>query len=121
MKKEVKSDKLASQIAQIALNKKAQEICIMNLKNLSMMTDYFVICHGESEVHVKAIADAILEKTGQEGVRIWHREGYEHLHWVLLDYVDVVVHIFEKETRDFYRLERLWGDAEIKKVKDHME
>ena len=121
MTKEIQSNKLASQIAQIALSKKAQEICIMNLQDLSMVTDYFVICHGESEVQVKAIADAILEETGREGVRVWHREGYEHLHWVLLDYVDVVVHIFEKETRDFYRLERLWGDAEIKMVQDQLE
>lgn len=121
MKKEMKSEKLASQIAQIALSKKAQEIRILNLKDLSLMTDYFVICHGESQVHVKAIADAILEETGQEGVRAWHREGYEHLNWVLLDYVDVVVHIFEKETREFYRLERLWGDAEIEMIQDHLE
>jgi ribosome-associated protein len=119
MKKPIKPHELASQIAQIALGKKACEIRIMHLKKLNTVTDYFVICHGESEAQVKAIADAILETTGEEGVRIWHQEGYEHLHWVLLDYVDVVVHIFQKDTRNFYRLENLWGDAEIETIQDH--
>ncbi len=121
MSKPIPPHELASRIAQIALSKKAHEIRILDLQKLDAVTDYFVICHGESEAQVKAIADAILEETGQQGVRMWHREGYQHLHWVLLDYVDVVVHIFEKEMRDFYRLENLWGDAEIETIQDYAE
>jgi ribosome-associated protein len=121
MRKTIPPHELASQIGQIALSKKAHEIRIMNLQKLGTVTDFFVICHGESEAQVKAIADAILEETGQQGVRMWHREGYQHLHWVLLDYVDVVVHIFEKKIRDFYRLENLWGDAEIEMIQDDAE
>jgi ribosome-associated protein len=121
MRKTIQPHELAGQIAKIALNKKAREIRIMNLQKLGAVTDYFVICHGESEAQVKAIADSILEETGQQDVRMWHREGYQHLHWVLLDYVDVVVHIFQKEMREFYRLENLWGDAEIEMIRDEME
>ena len=115
MRKTIQPHELASQISQIALSKKALDIRIMNLQKLSSVTDYFVICHGESEAQVKAIADAILDETGQQGVRMWLREGYQHLHWVLLDYVDVVVHIFQEEERQFYGLERLWGDAKQEK------
>ena len=91
---------------------------MVDLRRLSSVTDYFVICHGDSDVQVKAISDAIVEGMEREGVRVWHREGYEYRNWVLLDYVDVVVHIFQKETRRFYGLERLWGDAVLETVED---
>lgn len=104
---------LARQIVEYSLTKKAQDVCLINLRPLSSVTDYFIICHGESDVQVKAIADAITDGLKDDGVRIWHKEGYEYLHWVLLDYVDVVVHIFQKKERAFYGLERLWGDAEM--------
>jgi ribosome-associated protein len=104
---------LAKQIVEYSLSKKAQNVCLLNLRDLTGVTDYFIVCHGESDVQVKAISDAITENLKDEGVKYWHREGYEYLHWVLLDYVDVVVHIFLKQERDFYGLERLWGDAEV--------
>ena len=103
---------LARRIVEFSLSKKAQDVRLMNLKPLTSVTDYFIVCHGESDVQVKAISDAITDGLRQEGVRYWHREGYEYLRWVLLDFVDVVVHIFQKEQREFYGLERLWGDAE---------
>ncbi len=106
--------KRACQIIELALTKKAQELVLMNLKGLSAITDYFIICHGDSDLHVKAIADAVLNGMKREKIYVWHIEGYEYLNWVLLDYIDIVVHIFQKKTREFYNLERLWGDAEIK-------
>jgi ribosome-associated protein len=74
--------------------------------------EYFVICHGTSRTQVEAIADAVehFVKTNL-GQKVWHREGFENSEWLLLDYSDVVVHIFQEETRDFYRLEKLWADA----------
>ena len=104
---------LARKIVEYSLTKKAQDVCLMDLRGLSNMTDHFVICHGESDVQVKAIADAIIEGLEKEGIKVWHTEGYEYLNWVLLDYVDVVVHVFRKEARKFYNLERLWGDAKM--------
>ncbi len=109
---------LAKRVVAYTQTKKAQDVCLMDLKDLSGMTDYFVICHGESDVQVKAIADAVVEGLEKEGVRVWHREGYEYLNWVLLDYVDVVVHVFQKDVRQFYGLERLWGDAEMETFKE---
>lgn len=109
---------LSKKIAEYALSKKALDVRIMHLFQVTSMTDYFVVCHGESELQVKAIADAIQEGLKKEGERVWHKEGYTHSNWVLLDYVDVVVHIFNKESRLFYALERLWGDAEIETIGD---
>ncbi len=104
---------VAQKIVEHALTKKAQNVCLIDLRPLGTVTDFFVICHGESGVQVKAIANAIADGMKQEGVSVWHKEGYRYLHWVLLDYVDVVVHVFQKEEREFYGLEKLWGDAEI--------
>ena len=112
---------LAKRIAGYALTKKAMDVVMMDLRGLSSVTDFFVICHGESDVQVKAIANAILDGTEEDGVRVWHKEGYEYLHWVLLDYVDVVVHIFQKNERSFYGLERLWGDAKMTSFGDEAD
>ncbi|MFH1940868.1 MAG: ribosome silencing factor [bacterium] len=109
---------LARRIVEHSLSKKAQDVCLMDLQGLGSVTDYFIVCHGESDVQVKAIANAIIEGMEEEGVRVWHKEGYEYLNWVLLDYVDVVVHIFQKEIRRFYGLERLWGDATLETFQD---
>jgi ribosome-associated protein len=112
------SKSLARRIAGVSLTKKALDVRMMNLKPLTGMTDYFVICHGESDAQVRAIADAIDEGLRKDGVRWWHREGYNHCHWILLDYVDVVVHIFQKQEREYFGLERLWGDAATETVTD---
>jgi len=92
-------------------------VVIMNLRGLSSVTDFFVVCSGDSDVQIKSIADAVKDGLAQEGVAVWHREVGSP-NWVLLDYVDVVVHVFHKHTRPFYNLEKLWGDAEIKRVED---
>jgi ribosome-associated protein len=104
-----------SEIAEIAANaaydRKALDIVVLNLKGLSSLTDYFVICSGNSDTHVQGIAEIIEESLDDKKVKIWHREGEKRSTWILLDYIDVIVHIFTKEAREFYSLERLWGDA----------
>ncbi len=108
----------ALKAAQYCLDVKAQDVLILNLKKLTTVADYFVICTGDSDVQVKAIADKVKEQFKKAGINVWHDEGYENRTWILLDYVDVVVHIFHREARMFYNLEKLWGDAKIEHVKD---
>jgi ribosome-associated protein len=109
---------LAKKIAKFALIKKAQDVIVMDLRKVTDMADFFVVCSGDSDVQVKAIADAIIDNTERIGVEAWHREGITQRQWVLLDYVDIVVHVFHKEARKYYALEKLWGDAKIEIVKD---
>ena len=108
----------ALKAAHLCLEVKAQDVIILNLKKLTTVADYFVICTGESDVQVKAIADKVKEELKKEGIRVWHDEGYKNRTWILLDYVDVVVHVFHRDARMFYSLEKLWGDAKIERVKD---
>jgi ribosome-associated protein len=110
------SHELARTIADLALDKKAYDIRILDLRKLSSVCDYFVVCSADADVQVKAIADHIIGEMESSGDRVWHREGYGSLRWVLLDYVDVVVHIFVREVREFYGLEDLWGDAPAEEV-----
>jgi ribosome-associated protein len=108
--------RLAREAAKLAVSKKAEDVVILDLRGLSAVTDFFVICSGSSETHVRAVADAVEEGLKKSDVRKWHIEGYRHRKWVLLDYVDVVVHIFHHKAREYYVLERLWGDAKIERV-----
>lgn len=114
------SEILAHQIAQIALEKKASEVLILDLRQITSITDFFVICSGAVEQHVKAIVDEI-EQRLKPANKPWHIEGYQHLSWVLMDYVDVVVHVFQPETRQYYNLERLWADAPCERLKAEQE
>lgn len=80
---------------------------------------YFIICHGDSNTQVDALADSVIETVREEtGEKVWHKEGLKNATWVLLDYSDVVVHIFQKEYRDFYKLEELWADAKFTRYDD---
>jgi ribosome-associated protein len=97
--------------AALALELKAQDVVSLELTGISSATDYFLLATGTSDTHVKAIADHILDVLREEGVRQNHVEGLQGGHWVLLDYIDVVVHVFHATTRQFYQLEELWGDA----------
>ena len=108
--------------ATAALAKKAEEIRIFDLRTLSNIADYFVICSGTTDVHVKAIYEEIDKQLAQKALHPTHVEGAGLGRWVLLDYIEVVVHIFQPAIREFYGLERLWGDATIEEVKDeHIE
>jgi len=112
------SHDLALMAGKIALDKRATDIVILDLRELTSVTDFFVICSGTANVHVKAIADHIWESLAENGQKPWHVEGMPHGTWVLMDYIDVVVHIFLGDRREFYGLERLWGDAPIEKLKE---
>lgn len=83
----------------------------LDMRELTLITDYFLICHGTSNVHIRAIADRVLERLDEAQVRPSRPEGYQDAQWVLLDYGDLVVHVFAEEQREFYSLERLWDDA----------
>lgn len=97
--------------AQAAAGKKAADLVGLDLSGIGGVADYFLICSASSEPQVKAIAEAVEEKLRAIGARPWHVEGREGRRWVLLDYVDLVVHVFHEKTREYYLLERLWGDA----------
>jgi ribosome-associated protein len=95
-----------------AEEKKAADLVLLDLTKAGAFADYFLICSGANARQIRAIADAIMESLEQEGTKPAHIEGYERSEWVLLDYFDFIVHIFAPETRLFYGLERLWGNAE---------
>jgi ribosome-associated protein len=95
-----------------AHDKKAEDVVVLDLRKAAGFTDYFVLCSGTNPRQIRAIADAIIEQLGADGVEPAHVEGYERSEWVLLDYFDFIVHIFAPETRLFYGLERLWGNAD---------
>ena len=81
--------------------------------------DHFIICHADSNIQVNAIADSVQKRVKEQlNIKIGHREGMENAMWVLLDYYDIVVHIFQKEIREYYKLEELWGDAEISRIEE---
>jgi ribosome-associated protein len=101
-----------------ALDKKASEVVVLDLRGTPAFTDFFILCSGQSQRQVKAIADAVEETLRAAKVRPAHIEGYERADWVLMDYFTFIVHVFTPQTRAFYSLERLWGDAERIDVSD---
>ena len=105
------SKEKAIQIAKILDDKKAEDIKVLEIKELTTMCDYFIICTGGSSLHVKALCDNVEEKMKEQGTAPIHNEGYNGAAWLLMDYGDVVVHIFDRESASFYNLERLWTDA----------
>jgi len=107
----VKGPKLAQEAARLAAEMLAEDVVVLDLRGRSPLTDYFVIATANSTVHSQALARAIEEKLRPAGERPHHVEGTATGHWVLLDYVDVVVHILLGDVRQYYGLERLWGDA----------
>ena len=110
-----KKPKLPAEVARAvsaALDKKAQDVVVLDLRGTPAFTDFFVLCSGLNQRQVKAIADAVEETLRAAKVRPAHVEGYDRADWVLLDFFDFIVHVFTPQTRAFYGLERLWGDAE---------
>lgn len=102
---------LAMKIAALASDKKANDILLLNMESLSPVTDYYVICSASNNMLVKTICDNVEDKLAEEEIFPSHKEGYADGRWILLDYGDVVAHIFLEEERDFYNLEQLWADA----------
>jgi ribosome-associated protein len=109
------AEKLVKLCRDIALAKKAEDAIILDVRNVSSVADFFLICTGTSEPHLKAIADEITRRVRDEGIRPRHRDGFPASRWVVMDFNDVLVHIFHPELRQRYTLEDLWGDA--KRVK----
>jgi ribosome-associated protein len=107
-----------SRAVRAALDKKAVDVVVLDLRNTSAFTDFFVLCSGLNQRQVKAIADAVEEALRAAKVRPAHIEGYDRAEWVLMDFFNFIVHVFTPQTREFYSLERLWGDAERVEVTD---
>jgi ribosome-associated protein len=115
-KKEIHSGELVGMVVSALKDSKGIDIASIDFsKTANMIARFFVICHGNSNVHVSSLADRVIEKVRNEaGYKPWNREGFENAEWILLDYADVVVHIFQERTRKFYKLEELWADIPIK-------
>lgn len=109
---------LSEVIAKLALEKTAENVISLDIRGITSLTDFFIICSADTDIQVKAISDNIRKGTEHKP---WRVEGYEQLNWVLLDYVDVVVHIFKTRERDYYNLESLWADAPLTEYKDESE
>lgn len=97
--------------ADLAQDRKGRDVTVLDLRGLSSATDFFLIVTGTSDIHVRSVAEHIMEELKRDGVRPDHVEGMQGGRWVLIDYIDFVVHVFHPAARDFYQLERLWGDA----------
>src|SRR5688572_17944495 len=95
----------------LAIDRKGAEILLMDLRGVSNATDYFLLVNGTSDTHVRSIADHIIDELRKEGHRADHIEGLRSGRWVLIDFIDFVIHVFHPAARDFYQLDRLWGDA----------
>lgn len=108
---------LINKIISVMEDKKARDISIIDIHDITIIADYFVICSGTSTTHIKAIADEIEFKLAELGMESYHKEGYDTARWVLLDYADVVIHVFHQEDRGFYNLERLWSDGEMTNIR----
>jgi ribosome-associated protein len=107
-----------AKVVRAALDKKAMDVVVLDLRNTPAFTDFFVLCSGQNQRQVKAIADAVEESLRAAKVRPAHVEGYDRAEWVLMDFFTFIVHVFTPQTRAFYSLERLWGDAERIDVSD---
>lgn len=113
------TQKLVDVIGDALLDKKAEDITVLDVHELTTLTDTFIVCHAATDVQIKAIANGVTEATNEElSEKPWQKEGLDARRWVILDYVNVVVHIFKKELRDHYALERIWNDADIWKIED---
>ncbi len=105
------SETLAREIIKILDDRKAKDIKLLKVSDKTVMTDYFVICTGNSNTQIKGIAGELEYKLSERGVTPIHTDGYDSGKWIVLDYAHVIVHVFYGEDRDFYKLEKLWGDA----------
>ncbi len=108
----------ARKVAGYALEKKAADVRVMDLRKVTDVTRFFIVCTGSSSAQVKAISDHIIDSCQKAGLSVYHIEGYDSMRWVLLDMIDMVVHIFQPDVRDYYQLERLWGDAPSERLED---
>ena len=109
---ELSPNDLAMDIAAILIDKKATDVQVLKIGDLTVLSDYFVVCTGTSSTQVKSLAEEVEIRLSERGIEPHHIEGHRSTSWILLDYSSVVLHVFYQESRDFYRLEHLWSDAE---------
>lgn len=119
-KENIETDKLTNAILEGIHSLKGKEITLIDLESIHHSEcSYFILCHGTSSTHVDSIAhaveDSVKEKLKQD---VWHRDGYKNAYWILLDYGDIMVHVFQKEARDFYNIEELWADAKKETISE---
>jgi ribosome-associated protein len=121
--KELSGDDLCRTVVHGMLEKKAANIVVMDMRKVkNAITDFFVICSGNTDTQIDAIATSVDDEVFKATkLNPWHQEGKQNKEWILLDYIDVVVHVFRKDRRKFYDLESLWGDAEISQIEESME
>ena len=100
------------------IDKKALDVVLIDVRDITTLTDYFIVCTSESDPQTRAIFNHIKDNLTKKNVKPWKTEGYEYLQWVIMDYINFVIHIFNKKTRSYYDFERLWGDANIIKIKN---
>jgi ribosome-associated protein len=112
------SEMLASIVSEGIFEKLGEDVVQIDLRKIkNAVADFFIVCHGKSRAQVEAIADSVqMEVKKAVGINVWKKEGFENAEWILLDYVDVVVHIFQEGNRRFYKLEELWADADTKLI-----
>ncbi len=116
---EADTQQLLEVIGEALLEKKAEDITLLDVHKLTTLTDTFVVCHASSDVQIKALADNVAKQTRELlNEKPWQQEGLQERRWVILDYVNVVVHIFKKELRSHYALERIWSDAAVTKIEE---
>lgn len=118
---EVSSEVLSESAVEGMIEKKALDVVVLDLREVKhAIADYFIICSGNSDTQIDAISDSVEEQIHKNlGVNPWKREGRENKEWILLDYIDVVAHIFNKEKREFFGLEELWGDAKVRRIEEN--
>lgn len=115
----VETKKLLDVISEALLSKKANDITLLDVSELTTLTDYFVVCHGNSDTQIKAIADAVEEDVQKHtSEKAWRKEGLSARTWIILDFVNVVVHVMNKEKRDYYGIEKMWNDAKVTQISD---
>lgn len=101
-------------------DKRAEDILVLNMKGISLVADFFMICHGNSDKQVQAIAREIKDKAEETGYDIKRMEGFDEARWILIDLGDVIAHVFHRDERSYYNLERLWGDAPLENIESEL-
>ncbi|TDX51091.1 ribosome silencing factor [Orenia marismortui] len=108
---EINTEELAKKIAKAADDKKAEDITVLDMRGISILADYFIICSGTADTQVRAIINSIEHTLEEDDIRVKNKEGIDEGRWAVLDYADVIVHVFHQNEREHYQLEKLWGDA----------
>lgn len=117
--KDLQTSEILDIIVESLLSKKANDITLLDVSELTTLTEFFVICHGNSDVQIKALADAVEEDVFKKtSEKVWKKEGGNARTWMILDYVNIVVHIMSAEKREYYGIERMWNDAKITQISD---